>query len=86
MNPTPPNLGFILITDNQGDIVDHYPENSVIDEIYRRIQVLDSQNPGDSPHSPWRWYSETQSHWGCFTRVLEVIGKDPPPTNSGSSR
>jgi len=79
-HPNPPNSGFILITDNQGDIVDHYPENSVIDEIYRRIQVLDSQNPGDSPHSPWRWNS------GGFTRVLEVIGKDPPPTNSGSSR
>ena len=79
-HPTPPNSGFILITDNQGDIVDHYPENCVIDEIYRRIQVLDSQNPGDSPHSPWRWSS------GGFTRVFEVIGKDPPRTTPGSSQ
>lgn len=82
---TPPNSGFILITDNQGDIVDHYPENCVIDDIFRRIQVLDSENPDDSPHSswrwhsdsPWRWHSETKSYWGRFIQVYEVVGKDP---------
>ena len=80
MNPTPPNKHFILITDNQGDIVDFYPENCVIDVIFRRIEVLDLENPGDSPHSPWRWGT------GGFTQAFEIIGKDPPRTKPGSSR
>jgi hypothetical protein len=86
-HPTPPNNEFVLITDNQGNIVDHYPEHCVIDDIFRRIQVLDSEIPGDSPHSLWKWYIiESQSCLGRFIQVHERVGKDPPPTNSGSSQ
>ena len=70
-HPTPPNSGFILITDNQGDIVEHYPENSVIDVIFRRVELLDKEFPSDSPHSAWRRSA------GGFTRVFESVGKDP---------
>lgn len=70
-HPTPPNSGFILITDNQGDIVENYPENSVIDEIFRRMELLDKEFPSDSPHSAWRWVT------GGFTRVFDRIGEDP---------
>lgn len=70
-HPTPPNYGFILITDNQGDIVDNYPEESGYDYIFRRIQILDKEFPSDSPHSAWQWGT------GGFTRVFESIGKDP---------
>ena len=70
-HPTPPKKHFILITDNQGDIVENYPENSVIDVIFRRMELLDKEFPGDSPHSAWRWVT------GGFTRVFDRIGEDP---------
>ena len=73
----PPNSGFILVIDRDGDIVDHYSENSVIDEVMRRCQVLDKQFPDGSPHSAWRWSSETKSHWGGFFQVFDKVGKDP---------
>ena len=75
-HPTPPNSGFILITDNQGDIVENYPENSVIDVIFRRMELLDKEFPGGSPHSAWRWNSETKSNWGGFFQVFDRIGED----------
>ena len=76
-HPSPPNSGFILVIDNDGAIVDNFPENSVIDEVMRRCQVLDREYPGYAPHSAWRWHSETKSNWGGFFQVSDRIGKDP---------
>lgn len=68
---SPPNSGFILVVDGDGDIVENYPENSVIDVIFRRMELLDKEFPSDSPHSAWRWVT------GGFTRVFDRIGEDP---------
>ncbi len=66
---SPPNSGFILVVDCDGDPVDTYSRNSVIDEVMSRCQVLDKDFPGDAPHSAWWWVSETKSHWGGFFKV-----------------
>lgn len=71
IHPTPPKKHFILVVDGDGDIVEHYPENSVIDVIFRRMELLDKEFPSDSPHSAWRWGT------GGFTQVFDRIGKDP---------
>jgi hypothetical protein len=69
--PSPPNPGFIIIVDVDGDVVEHFSPNSVIDEVMRRMEILDKENPGDSPHSAWSYDS------GGFTRVFDGIHKDP---------
>jgi hypothetical protein len=48
---TGPNSGFILVVDCDGDPIETYSHNSVIDEVMRRCQVLDEEDPGNSPHS-----------------------------------
>jgi hypothetical protein len=65
----PPSSGWIIIVDRDGDPQEHFSHNSVIDEVMRRVDLLDKENPGDSPHSAWSWNSETRSHWGGFHRV-----------------
>ena len=69
----PPNTDFIIVVDRDGDPVDTYSRNSVIDEVMRRCQVLDRNFPGGAPHSAWRWVSETNSNWGGFSRVIDRI-------------
>ena len=45
--PKPPTTGFILITDGFGDPQEIHSHNCVIDEVMRRCEVLDRENPGD---------------------------------------
>ena len=71
-HPTSPNSGFIVITDFYGDIVEHYPENSVIDVVLRRCEVLDKEFQDDIPHSAWRYER------GGFSRILDKVHKDIP--------
>jgi len=63
----PPNPGFVLLVDCDGDPVETYPSSSVIDEVMRRCQVLDGYYTGDAPHSAWRWGV------GGFSRVSDRI-------------
>ena len=72
MNPIPscPRNGFILITDGFGDPQEIHSHNCVIDEVMRRCEVLDRENPGDSPHTAWSFRSEFYgSGGGVFLRV-----------------
>lgn len=71
MNGTPPRAGCILITNRYGDVVQHYNEQSIINDFMRYCQFMDLEEPGDAPHSAWRWNSETQSHWGGFVQVSD---------------
>ena len=66
---TGPNSGFILVVDCDGDPIETYSHNSVIDEVMRRCQVLDEEDPGNSPHSAWMWGT------GGFSRIFDRIGK-----------
>ena len=66
---SPPNSGFILVVDCDGDPIETYSHNSVIDEVMRRCQVLDEEDPGNSPHSAWMYGT------GGFSRVSDRIGK-----------
>jgi hypothetical protein len=68
---THPCSGFIVVVDNEGDPIDTYSRNSVIDEVMMRCQVLDREFPSDAPHTAWRWNSETHTHWGGFFRVVD---------------
>jgi hypothetical protein len=61
---SPPNAGFIVVVDFEGDPVDTYSHNSVLDEVMRRCEILDRNFPGGAPHSAWRWEN------GEFSRVL----------------
>jgi len=72
---TPPNHGFILLVDKEGDPVEIFSRNSVIDEVMRRCQVLDGYYIGDAPHSAWRGGGETNSNWGGFFRVSDRVEK-----------
>ena len=68
----PPTTGFILVVDCDGDPVDTYSCNSVIDEVVlSRCQELDKDFPDNAPHLAWRWYSETLSHWGGFFKIKD---------------
>jgi len=64
---TGPNSGFILVVDCDGDPIETYSHNSVIDEVMRRCQVLDGEDPSDAPHSAWMWGT------GGFSRVFDRI-------------
>ena len=64
---SPPNSGFILLVDCDGDPKEVYSHNCVIDEVMRRCQVLDGEDPSDAPHSAWRWGA------GGFSRVSDRI-------------
>ena len=75
---SPPNSGFILVVDCDGDPKEVYSKNCVIDEVMRRCQVLDGEDPSDAPHSAWMWMSETNSNWGGFSRVFDRIGEEKP--------
>jgi len=66
---SPPNSGFILVVDRDGDPKEVYSHNCVIDEVMRRCQVLDGEDPSDAPHSAWMWDT------GGFSRVFDRIGK-----------
>ena len=67
--PSHPRDGFILITDGFGDPQEIHSHNCVIDEVMRRCEVLDRENPGDSPHTAWSFRSENGSGGGVFLRV-----------------
>ena len=60
---------FVVILDRDGDPKEIYSKNCVIDEVMRRCQVLDGEDPGDAPHSAWMWDT------GGFSRVFDRIGK-----------
>jgi len=66
---SPPNSGLILLVDRDGDPKEVYSKNCVIDEVMRRCQVLDGEDPNDAPHSAWMWGT------GGFSRVFDRIGK-----------
>ena len=66
-NISPPNSGFILVVDCDGDPKEVYSHNCVIDEVMRRCQVLDGEDPSDAPHSAWMWGI------GGFSRVFDRI-------------
>ncbi|NBT49875.1 MAG: hypothetical protein EBT07_19065 [Actinobacteria bacterium] len=66
---SPPNSGLILVVDCDGDPKEVYSHNCVIDEVMRRCQVLDGEDPSDAPHSAWMWGT------GGFSRVFDRIGK-----------
>ena len=66
---SPPNSGFILLVDCDGDPKEVYSKNCVIDEVMRRCQVLDGEDPSDAPHSAWMWDT------GGFSRIFDRIGK-----------
>ena len=66
---TGPNSGFILVVDCDGDPKEVYSHNCVIDEVMRRCQVLDGEDPSDAPHSAWMWGT------GGFSRVTDRIGE-----------
>jgi len=66
---SPPNSGFILLVDCDGDPKEVYSHNCVIDEVMRRCQVLDGEDPSDAPHSAWMWGT------GRFSRVTDRIGE-----------
>ena len=66
---SPPSEDFILVVDCDGDPKEVYSKNCVIDEVMRRCQVLDGEDPSDAPHSAWMWGT------GGFSRVFDRIGK-----------
>ena len=78
---SPPSGEFILVVDCDGDPQEVFSGNTNIDQVFQAIHRLDNLNLGYNPHSAWK-----RTPGGFFTRVFEVIGKDPPPTNSGSSQ
>lgn len=77
---SPPNSGFILVVDCDGDPQEVFSGNVNLDQVFQAIHRLDNLNLGYNPHSAWKRTP------GGFTRVFEVIGKDPPRTTPGSSQ
>lgn len=74
---SPPRGDFILVVDCDGDPQEVFSGNTNLDHVFQAIHRLDNLNLGYNPHSAWRWNSETNSHWGGFSQVLERVGKDP---------
>lgn len=77
---SPPKDDFIIVVDCDGDPQEVFSGNTNIDQVFQAIHRLDNLNLGYNPHSAW------QRNYGGFTRVFEVIGKDPPRTIPGSPR
>lgn len=63
---SPPNSGFILVVDCDGDPQEVFPGNTSIDQVFQTIQKLDKDS-GYHPHSAWKWGA------GGFSRVLDRI-------------
>ena len=63
---SPPNSGFILVVDCDGDPQEVFPGNTSIDQVFQAIQKLDKDS-GYHPHSAWKWGT------GGFSRVLDRI-------------
>ena len=61
--PTGPVDGIIIVTDNDGDPCEVFGRNTVYDVVFRMIDRLDREAPGDAPHSAWRYGA------GGFSRV-----------------
>jgi len=51
----PPREGFIIITDCEGNIVETYGMNSIIDEILYMVEYYDRNHSSDAPHSAWKF-------------------------------
>jgi hypothetical protein len=67
---SPPSEDFILVVDCDGDPQEVFSGNVNLDQVFQCIDKLDRES-GYHPHSAWKRTS------GGFTRVFEVIGKDP---------
>jgi hypothetical protein len=49
---------FGIILDKEGDVVDHFSINSVVDEVFSYVDRLDRKFPVDAPHMPVVWEGE----------------------------
>jgi hypothetical protein len=67
---SPPSEDFILVVDCDGDPQEVFSGNTSLDQVFQLIDKLDRES-GYYPHSAWRWGANG------FSRVFEVIGKDP---------
>jgi hypothetical protein len=65
-----PSEDFILVVDCDGDPQEVFSGNTSLDQVFQLIDKLDRES-GYYPHSAWRWGANG------FSRVFEVIGKDP---------
>ena len=50
-----PNNGFILRGDSDGDVIEFYSNNSVIDEVLYMVDKLDRISSDYAPHSAWQF-------------------------------
>jgi hypothetical protein len=50
-----PNDGFILIVDSDGDIIEFYTKNAVLDEVLYMVDKLDRISSDYAPHSAWQF-------------------------------
>lgn len=67
----PSRSRFLAIFDSEGDIQDVYTSNTVLDEVFRRCEVLDRDFPSCAPHTLW------QHDAGEWHRLKERIHSDP---------
>lgn len=51
----PARASFITLFDSEGDALDVYPEATVRDEIFRRLEILDREFPNSAPHTAWEY-------------------------------
>lgn len=62
---------FGIILDKEGDVVDHFSINSVVDEVFQIASRLDRKFPGDSPHVPVVWEGE---EWRELKEIVHESG------------
>lgn len=67
---SPPESNFILVVDCDGDPQEVFSGNTSLDQVFQLINKLDRES-GYHPHSAWK------RSGGGFTRIFEVIGKNP---------
>lgn len=53
-NFSQPNPGFIIVVNNDGDVVDFDSVNSDLDQVGDLVAYLNINFPNKSPHSAWK--------------------------------
>lgn len=65
-NPSPPNNGFVVITNYSGNIVCHYPSTVNVEHVLEQCASLNrDSHPSDIPYSAWK------QDVGGFTRLFD---------------
>jgi hypothetical protein len=71
-NPSPPNNGFVVITNYSGNIVCHYPSTVNVEHVLEQCASLNrDSHPSDIPYSAWK------QDVGGFTRLFDSMKENP---------